>query len=175
MQIMQKQIVKTPTTYLLQNLLWITLIYSLCGVAQIVVKNSMLWLVSCVNYFPPAFLQVIITKNCPGMGGGLWDRGGTDNHQITCSAQGGAEVSVRLLMTKNPACSFSCPLPCTRNLVWTVPAAGLGRGGLNVNTHISLVIFKPTYEAWNCVKLGPVTDTRVLRAHAQTILPQRIS
>ena len=32
-------------------------------------------------------------------------------------AQGGAEGSVRVLLTKNPACSFTCPLPGTRYLV----------------------------------------------------------
>ena len=32
-----------------------------------------------------------------------------ENHRITPSAQGGAEGSVRLLLTKNPVCSLSCP------------------------------------------------------------------
>ena len=38
-------------------------------------------------------------------------------------AQGGSERSIRLLLTKNPPCSFSCPLQETWYLVWTVPAA----------------------------------------------------
>ena len=34
---------------------------------------------------------------------------GLGNHRITPPVQSGAESSVRLLLTKNPACSFSCP------------------------------------------------------------------
>ena len=34
--------------------------------------------------------------------------------EITPPAQYGAEDNVRLLLTINPACSFSCPLPRTR-------------------------------------------------------------
>ena len=45
------------------------------------------------------------------------------NHQITPPAQVGAEESVRLLLTKNPASSFSYLLLETRYLVWKIPVA----------------------------------------------------
>ena len=44
----------------------------------------------------------------------LWAR---EDHRIMPFAQCGAERSVRLLLTKNPACSFSYPLSVTRYLV----------------------------------------------------------
>ena len=37
-----------------------------------------------------------------------------ENHQIKPPAQGGVEGSLELLLTKNPARSFSCPLPGTQ-------------------------------------------------------------
>ena len=36
---------------------------------------------------------------------------------ITPPAQGGPEGSVRLLLTKNPACSFQLPLPSTPYII----------------------------------------------------------
>ena len=44
-----------------------------------------------------------------------------ENHRIT-PTQCGADRSVRLLLTKNPSCSFSYLMPERRYLVWTVPA-----------------------------------------------------
>ena len=35
----------------------------------------------------------------------------SDNPRVTPPTQYVVEGSVRLLLTKNPACSFSCPLP----------------------------------------------------------------
>ena len=43
--------------------------------------------------------------------------GHEENHQKTPLSQGGAEGSVRYLLTKNPTCSFSCPLQGKQCLV----------------------------------------------------------
>ena len=51
---------------------------------------------------------------------------GKDNHQIKPPTQDGVEGSVRSQVTKNPVYSFSGPLPDTRYVVWTVPAALAG-------------------------------------------------
>ena len=55
---------------------------------------------------------------CPFYGKGVGE-----NHLKTPPTHGAAEGIIRLLLTKNPACSFSIPLTGTRYLVWTVPAA----------------------------------------------------
>ena len=43
--------------------------------------------------------------------------GGKVYHKISLPSQGGAEGRVRFLLTKNPACFFSCPFLETRYLV----------------------------------------------------------
>ena len=47
----------------------------------------------------------------------------TENWLITPRAQGGRKGVSDSYWLKNPLCSFSCPLPLRRYLVWTVPTA----------------------------------------------------
>ena len=102
------------------------------------------------------------TENC------LEKRRRKDNHQMTPLTLGGAKGSVRLLLTKYPARSFSGPRCQVHYLIWTILAALVDSWPVSGPSHcadLSIAFFK---EVGSSSGLNRLWFTCTVRSDEQT-------